>query len=500
MLSPYDEMPYPGRAFFQTHPDRLAVIARLFGMDPAPPERCRVLELGCGDGGNLIPMAYTLPDSQFTGVDLARGAIDRARSFASRLGLSNLTFVAADLQEFEATGLGREPFDYIIAHGLYSWVPPPVQDKLLAIAGSSLSAQGVAYVSYNACPGALMRNVVRQILMYHTRRLATPQEKIDEARKFLHFAANWPMVSGEYRMFLAIEAKELLERHPAVLYHDALAEFNEPVWFHEFVRRAAAHHLQYLGDADFHLMRVAQFPAPGPDAPQLPKWPDEILEWEQYVDIVLCRWFRKTLLCRAPVRLDRSLAPELVFGFRCASDLTPKDSSAPVEGNDRVEFVSGSGKSWSVTTDYRMGKAALLELREIWPDSYPFEELYVRASRRVGKPFEMEGQSPAELASFLLRLFSANVLEFRLQRSPFTIRPGDCPVSSRLARLQAESESTVTTLNHRTLKITDERSRQLLLHLDGTRDRHAIARDLREPIARVAGGVEDLARLALLEA
>jgi len=499
MLNPYEEVPYPGRAFPQTHPDRLAVIAKLFGMDPAPPERCRVLELGCGDGGNLIPMAYTLPDSQFTGLDLAPGAIERARSFASRLGLSNLTFIAADLQDFEATGLAREPFDFIIAHGLYSWVPAPVQDKLLAIAGSSLSAQGVAYVSYNACPGALMRNIVRQILLYHTRRLPTPQKKMEEARKFLKFAANWPMVSGEYRMFLAIEAKELLGRHPSVLYHDTLAEYNEPVWFHEFAHRAATHNLQYLGDSDFHLMRVAQFPADGPDVPDLPKWPDEILEWEQYVDIVLCRWFRKTLLCRASVPLDRSLSPALVFGFRCASDLAPKDSSGPVEGAGRVEFVSGLGKSCSVTTDYLLGKAALLELREVWPDSYPFEELFRRATDRVGKAPEAQGQTPSELASFLLRLFSANMVEFRLQRSPFTIHPGDRPISSRLARFQAESGDMIATLNHRMLEITDERSRKLLLRLDGTRDRDAIAREFDESVGHVTAGIEALARLALLE-
>ena len=55
--NPYDEVLYPGYPFAQAHPDRLGAMARLFGMNPAPVEACRVLELGCGDGGNLIPMA-----------------------------------------------------------------------------------------------------------------------------------------------------------------------------------------------------------------------------------------------------------------------------------------------------------------------------------------------------------------------------------------------------------------------------------------------------------
>ena len=85
MPTPYDELPYPGSAFAQTHPDRLATLATLFGMTPAPVERCRVLELGCGDGGNLIPMAFALPESRFTGVDLATTAIARGQQLIDQV-------------------------------------------------------------------------------------------------------------------------------------------------------------------------------------------------------------------------------------------------------------------------------------------------------------------------------------------------------------------------------------------------------------------------------
>ena len=64
----YDEIPYESYPFAQSHPDRLATLATLFGMKPQPIDDCRVLELGCASGGNLIPMAACLPGSKFVGI------------------------------------------------------------------------------------------------------------------------------------------------------------------------------------------------------------------------------------------------------------------------------------------------------------------------------------------------------------------------------------------------------------------------------------------------
>ena len=96
-LTSYDRVPYPGHPFAQTHPDRLATVATLFGLRPAHPDACRVLELGCGDGGNLVPMAYGLPGATFTGIDLAAGAIAHANELKTALGLDNLTLRHGDL-------------------------------------------------------------------------------------------------------------------------------------------------------------------------------------------------------------------------------------------------------------------------------------------------------------------------------------------------------------------------------------------------------------------
>src|ERR1700747_3167393 len=139
METSYDQVLYRGFPYAQSHPDRLATMATLFGMTPAPVERCRVLELGCGDGGNVIPMAFTLPESRFLGVDLSASAIARGQDLVRTLSLSNITLRHLDLMEM-AGGAGE--FDYIIAHGLYSWVPPAVREQILKLFKSHLAPNG----------------------------------------------------------------------------------------------------------------------------------------------------------------------------------------------------------------------------------------------------------------------------------------------------------------------------------------------------------------------
>src|SRR5689334_20611178 len=134
--NPYHQVPYPTAAQRSTHPDRLAAIATLFGMRPAPIASCRMLEIGCGDASNLLPLAYHLPQGRFTGVDLAARPIARARKQARDLGLRNLSLHALDLAAIDRS-FGQ--FDYILVHGLYSWIPEPARDNLLAVCRARLA-------------------------------------------------------------------------------------------------------------------------------------------------------------------------------------------------------------------------------------------------------------------------------------------------------------------------------------------------------------------------
>ncbi len=165
-ITAYDEVDYPSHVYQQTHPDRLATIATLLGMNPAPVEACRVLEMGCGAGGNLIPMAFDLSESSFVGIDLAGSAIAQGRELIAALGLRNISLQQLDVMAFPSE-LGQ--FDYIVAHGLFSWVPDVVRDRLLAICRAHLAPHGVAYISYNTYPGCRLREIARDIMRFHTK-------------------------------------------------------------------------------------------------------------------------------------------------------------------------------------------------------------------------------------------------------------------------------------------------------------------------------------------
>ncbi len=158
----YDLTPYIDLSYVSTHPDRLATMARLLGRQPAPVENCRVLEVGCAAGGNLLPMAYQLPGAEFVGIDYSAGQIEDGTQRIAALGLSNMQLICADLADLvnpaeSGAEDGRDEalgsFDYIIAHGVYSWTPLPVRDALLALCRRVLRPHGVAYISYNTYPG-----------------------------------------------------------------------------------------------------------------------------------------------------------------------------------------------------------------------------------------------------------------------------------------------------------------------------------------------------------
>jgi cyclopropane fatty-acyl-phospholipid synthase-like methyltransferase len=143
--SSYDKVPYDSFPYPQSHPDRLATVAALFGLRPAHVDTCRVLELGCAAGGNLIPMALTLPGSRSLGVDFSAVEVNEGKQTIKDLGLENIELRQASILDIDAA-YGK--FDYILCHGVYSWVADEVQEKILSICKANLAPAGIAGVRH----------------------------------------------------------------------------------------------------------------------------------------------------------------------------------------------------------------------------------------------------------------------------------------------------------------------------------------------------------------
>ncbi len=185
----YDVVPYFSAPFQATHPDRLATVATLFGLKPAPAERSRVLELGCAGGGNLIPMAVALPGSQFLGIDQSSRQVDQGQEIIAGLGLKNIALRVASLLDIDES---YGTFDYIICHGVYSWVRENVQDKILEICATRLAPTGVAYVSYNTLPGWHMQGMIRDMMCYHISQAGERSPETQVAAP-VRCSTSWPI-------------------------------------------------------------------------------------------------------------------------------------------------------------------------------------------------------------------------------------------------------------------------------------------------------------------
>jgi SAM-dependent methyltransferase len=405
--NPYDRVSYRTFPRRQTHPNRLAAVARLFGMETAPVTNCRVLELGCGSGGNLLPMAYHLPASRFVGIDLSPQPIKEARRIADALELRNVELRAGDLREL---GASDGAFDYIFAHGLYSWIPAEVREALLRVCRERLSPNGVAFVSYNAYPGRYPRQMLREILLRHTRGIEDPGERIGAARALLE------QLPGD-------EAASLLEQGDDILFHDDLAPVNDAFWFADFAANAARHGLQYLGEADPHEMFD---PRPAPAG--------GVIEREQYLDFLKLRRFRQTLLCHAEVKLTRDADAHRMDAFLFSHN--PHGRRVP-GGDAAVEAV-------------------VQAIGDVSPLPAAFDELIPYAGGRDA------------LREILFSLMIAGCVDLHVNEFPCEEEVTERPRASRLARYQAAQGGNVTNACHIPVELDDE-ARRLLLLLDGTR-------------------------------
>src|SRR5436190_10016696 len=356
-------------------------------------------------------MAHRLPQSEFFGIDSASRAIAEGNQTIDDLSLDNVRLQQLDLMEFATNDVA---FDYIIAHGVYSWVPDPVRDRILAICSECLSQNGIAYVSYNTYPGGHIRDMVREMMLFHVRGASDVEQKIAQGRALLKFLASSKKEPDLYRDLLEKELEHAVEYSDAAFYHDDLNPLTRPIYFHQFVKHAAAHGLQFLGDAMFNEMQPEEYEPAVMTA--LRELDNDVLAREQYLDFLMGRRFRRTLLCRREVSLDHKIQPGVIANFYAASEAQPKSSKLNVCSSDIEEFRTAKGASISASRP--LVKAALLHLHQRWPQAIHFSGL-LGAARRLVPEESDENENVTALCEVLLRAYAAGVTELHVWAPSF---------------------------------------------------------------------------------
>jgi SAM-dependent methyltransferase len=473
MTTRYDQVRYPSPARRSTYPGSFAAPAALLGFESPPLRRARVLEIGCGEAGNLLAMAVALPEAEFHGMDLAETAIAIGQADADALGLANIRLHAADILTYEPQG----EFDYIIAHGVYAWVPEPVRQGVMRLIGRALAPGGLALVSYNVSPGCLVRGMVGESL--HELLAGTgPDDRVaalPAAQALLKSEWADPDLLQAACLF---ELERMHARPPEVVFHDELGDIYAPQSIKEVAAGAKQNGLAYVCDASIDLLAALLNPTDAQRA-RLERAGGDWVRYERLDDIALLRQFRQSLFVRAERPLKASAPEANLDSLFIAAAVTVDPADA--EGVRVCRTTAGAS--------FRTNDPALCALLERLNAAYP--QALATASLDLDE----------RLKRSVLRLLTAGLIELSTVSYPMVRHAGERPLASPLARLQASRGDTqVSTLAHAAALLDTDDARQLLLLLDGTRTADEIAASLGTELASVQDGLDTAGRLGLLQA
>jgi len=454
----YDAIAYVTLPHRLTQPDRLASIASFMGLAVPPVTEARVLEVGCGDGTNLIPMAAAMPSARFVGCDLSERALSAARQTIGALALTNIDLVQEDLRELPAE---HGNFDFIIAHGVYSWVPQDVRDGLLALAQSRLATGGILFVSFNALPGSRVRQIAWEILHSHVDHLEDPRARLASARALAKMIADGRSFHASDDAVRA-EFRAIAQSSDSELFHDTLGVPNDAFYFRDFAAHAARHGLRYLAEADLHSMSPVALP---PEARQFLSTLD-VNAREQYLDFVRLRRFRQSLLCRVDAAMDTSPLAARIAPMHVSGDRALLQAIAGGKLDEIVRQFDPSGGGGGAV------RALLEAIADHAPAALPMAALRDRfAGHALPKPFE------ALIADACI----SNLVILHVHPPGVVAVPGERPLAGALARYEAVTRNELTSLLHTRVRIPDANARRLVTLLDGTRDRAALVAEINGP-------------------
>ncbi len=418
----YDRTQYTSNAFFYSSPAHLRATAHLYGVETVPVEKARVLELGCAAGGNLLPFVLTYPEAHATGIDLSPVQVQEGQKVVQDLGIKNL-----DLRAMSLTDIDKDfgEFDYIIVHGVFSWVPPEVRQAILRICRENLAPKGIAYISYNTYPGWKAGDIVRDAMLLHSHTSSGDEEKLASAKTMLTLLSKGLSAGNPLAASLRRAVAQLEKHSDYYVAHEYLETFNSPCYFLEFADAAQQAGLAYVGDGDAHSEISATYGQNVQLHHSLIAMGQPKVLRQQYLDFAIGRNFRKSIVIHQERESEIAIGPELDrfrdlrWGGFFKPDAAPKDAPA---GHHTYANYRGAPLN---TSEARV-IAIVDALSKAWPATLSFDELVLD----VQDQGVLKGDADAiEVAvqEALATLFKLNQLRFTLGVGPYDNKRAELP-------------------------------------------------------------------------
>lgn len=457
----YAASPYGGDVIPQSHPARLVAVAGLYGLSPPDLSRARILEVGCSRAFNILPWAEQFPSAQLVGLDFSAAEIAEGKSIAAEAGLTNVEFIETDLCDFRPEA---GSFDYIIAHGVFSWVPDEVKAALLALCSQALSPDGIAYISYNTYPGWKKIESIRDLILMEIGDATDPKAKLELARKTL---SQLECLHAGRKSLHDLEMQAMLKQRRNVpegtFYHDELSLVNDPCYFAQFAAWAGEYGLGFVGEAEFETIFRSRLERADPALSQ------DRLKAEQWADYASNRTFRSSLLSHGDRVTALAPAPEdSLRQCRFGANFRPAVGMPDLAVGLSVEFKGGQGVSFKSEDPFV--KALYTVLAEAWPGRLDFSDLRDRVERLLVRTNNAPDEAiESALLARLLDGCGRRLLDFLSAGSKTCVnKVSSRPRVSRLNRVLAKRNQDPPALSHEAMPMTSE-GLKLLSSLDGQR-------------------------------